>query len=75
MDALDKVPSLKQTQYIKDCQLDHKIIDIVESKEKPYLWLDENVKDFFAFDNSRELKHSKVKSYKHMGKIDFPIAQ
>ena len=27
------------------------------------------------FDNSKELKHVKVKNYKHMGKIDFPLAQ
>ena len=67
--------NIEETEYIKNCRLDKKIIDIIESDEKPYLWLDENVQDFFSFDNSRELKHSKVKSYKHMGKISFPITQ
>ena len=42
---------------------------------KPELWIDPSVDDFFKFDNSRELKHIKVKSYKHMGKIKMPIAQ
>ena len=27
------------------------------------------------FDNSKELKHVKVKEYKHMGRIDMPRAQ
>ena len=67
--------NIEETEYIKNCRLDKKIIDIIESDEKPYLWLDENVQDFFSFDNSRELKHSKVKRYKHMGKISFPITQ
>lgn len=67
--------NIEETEYIKNCRLDKNIIDIIESDEKPYLWLDENVQDFFSFDNSRELKHSKVKSYKHMGKISFPITQ
>ena len=76
MDALKEVgDDFKENQYVKDCMLDRRIMDIIESEEKPYLWLDESVKDFFSFDNSRELKHSKVKSYKHMGKISFPIAQ
>ena len=67
--------NIEETEYIKNCRLDKKIIDIIDSDEKPYLWLDESVKDFFCFDNSRELKHSKVKSYKHMGRINFPITQ
>ena len=76
MDALKEVgDDFKENQYVKDCMLDRRIMDIIESDEKPYLWLDDSVKDFFDFDNSRELKHSKVKSYKHMGKISFPIAQ
>lgn len=75
LDKLDEVQGIEETEYIKNCKLDKKIIDIIESDEKPYLWLDESVKDFFSFDNSRELKHSKVKSYKHMGKIAFPITQ
>ena len=76
MDALKEVgDDFKENQYVKDCMLDRRIMDIIESDEKPYLWLDDSVKDFFDFDNSRELKHCKVKNYKHMGKISFPIAQ
>ncbi len=75
VDLVAGADKLVETKYIKDRKLDKKIIDIIESDEQPYLWLDDSVKDFFAFDNSRELKHSKVKSYKHMGKISFPITQ
>lgn len=71
----ETVPNLEETPYIRNSRLDKRIMDIIESEESPYLWLDKDVKDFFAFDNSRELKHMKVKNYKHMGKIDFPIAQ
>lgn len=52
-----------------------RIIDMVLEPVKPTLELDNNVKDFFEFDNSKELKHVKVKNYKHMGKISFPVAQ
>ncbi len=41
----------------------------------PKLWLNPDVKDFFAFDNSRDLKDIKLTDYQHMGKISFPIAQ
>ena len=75
LEKLEEHQNMEETEYIKNSKLDKKIIDIIESEEQPYLWLDENVKDFFAFDNSRELKHCKVKNYKHMGKISFPITQ
>ncbi len=74
-DKLEEVGDTLETDYIKNCMLDRRIMDIIESDEKPYLWLDDSVKDFFSFDNSRELKHCKVKNYKHMGKINFPITQ
>lgn len=41
----------------------------------PELWLNPEVKDFFDFDNSRDLKDIKLINYRHMGKISFPIAQ
>ena len=41
----------------------------------PKLWLNPEIKDFFAFDNSKELKDIKIKGYQHMGPIKFPIAQ
>ena len=38
-------------------------------------WINPEVKNFYDYDNSRELKDIKVKEYKHMGKIKFPITQ
>lgn len=69
---------LKETdQY--DCKIDNdtllKILDLIIDPQKPYLWLNEEKKDFYEFDNSKELTDIKVKNYKHMGKIKFPIAQ
>lgn len=52
-----------------------KIVDLAQDPEKPYLWVNPEIKDFYDYDNSKELKDTKVKSYKHMGKIKFPIAQ
>lgn len=39
------------------------------------LWINKDIKDFYKFDNSRELKDIKIKKYKHHGPIKFPIAQ
>lgn len=50
-------------------------IDIASAEEDPYLWVNPEINNFYDYDNSRELKDIKVKSYKHMGKISFPIAQ
>lgn len=41
----------------------------------PKLWLNPEIKDFFDFDSSAELKDVKLIGYEHMGKISFPIAQ
>ncbi|MBQ3537177.1 MAG: thymidylate synthase [Clostridia bacterium] len=41
----------------------------------PKLWLNPEVKDFFEFDNSKDIKDIKLIDYQHMGKISFPIAQ
>ena len=50
-------------------------IDMIINGCKPELWLNPRIRDFFSFDNSRELKDIKIKKYKHMGKIEFPISQ
>ena len=50
-------------------------VDIALSEEKPTLWVNPEIKNFYDYDNSKELKDIKVKNYKHMGKIKFPIAQ
>lgn len=50
-------------------------VDISLAEEKPYLWVNPEIDNFYNYDNSKELKDIKVKEYKHMGKISFPIAQ
>ena len=72
----------KEFEHLKEKELIDKkfefipsAVDIKLSDEKPYLWVNPDIKDFYQYDNSRELKDIKVRQYKHMGKIDFPIAQ
>ncbi len=43
--------------------------------EAPTLWINPEVKDFYKFDNSRELKDIKIENYKHHGKIEFEITK
>lgn len=52
-----------------------KIIDMIFNPTKTELILNPNIDDFFLFDNSKDLKDVKIKNYKHMGKIKFPITQ
>ena len=49
--------------------------ETLEDLEAPELWLNPEKKDFYQFDNSRELKDIKIRKYKHHGKISFPISQ
>lgn len=42
--------------------------------EAPKLWINPEIKDFFNFDNSKELKDIKLIDYKHHGKISLPVA-
>ncbi len=65
----------KDSKEYRIMDSDIRIIDLILEPSKPELWLDSSIDNFFEFDNSRELKHCKVKKYKHMGKIDFPLAQ
>lgn len=65
----------KESEEYKVVSSDIRIIDLILEPTKPELWLDSSIDDFFKFDNSKELKHVKVKKYKHMGKITMPIAQ
>lgn len=41
----------------------------------PKLWLNPDIHDFFAFDNSRELKDIKLIDYQHQGKIKMPVTE
>jgi len=58
-----------------DVDTELRIIDIILNPSTPDLWLNQEIDDFFSFDNSKELKDSKIKGYKHMGKLPMPIAQ
>ena len=49
--------------------------DTLEDLPAPELWLNPEIKDFYEFDNSKELKDIKVRKYNHHGKISFPISQ
>ena len=51
------------------------IIDFTIEHEKPEVVINEEIKDFFKFDNSRNLNDIKLKKYKHLGKLHFDIAQ
>lgn len=46
----------------------------LEDYEAPKLWINPEIKDFFKFDNSKELKDIKLIDYKHHGKISMPVA-
>ena len=71
---LSLIEDKESDEYLKT-DSDLRIIDIILNPVKPELWLDSSIDDFYKFDNSKELKHVKVKNYKHMGKISFPISQ
>lgn len=45
-----------------------------EAKPAPKLWINPKVKDFFAFDSSKELKDIKLIGYEHLGKIPMPVS-
>lgn len=41
----------------------------------PKLWLNPEVKDFYDFDNSRELKDIRLDGYEHLGVIKMPVTE
>ena len=49
--------------------------ETLEDYPAPKLWINPEVKDFYKFDNTKELKDIKIVDYKHHGKIEFKIAQ
>jgi len=65
----------KQQELSKKSEKISRAVDIALAEEKPYLWVNPEITNFYDYDNSKELKDIKVKEYKHMGKINFPIAQ
>lgn len=45
-----------------------------ECLEAPKLWINPEIKDFFKFDNSKELQDIKLIDYNHLGKISMPVS-
>ncbi len=43
--------------------------------EPPKLWLNPDIKDFYDFDNSRQLKDIKLEGYEHLGVIKMPVTE
>ena len=43
--------------------------------DAPKLWINPKVKDFFKFDNSRELLDIKLEGYEHQGRIAMPVTE
>ena len=65
----------KKSEKYRLLDTKYRIIDIILNPTKAEMKLNSEIDDFFKFDNSKELKDAKVLNYKHMGKINFPIAQ
>lgn len=45
-----------------------------QARPAPKLWLNPEIKDFFEFDNSRELKDIKLIGYEHLGKVPMEVS-
>lgn len=45
--------------------------ETLEDLEAPELWINEEIDDFFEFDNSRDLKDIKIRKYKHHERLTF----
>ena len=41
----------------------------------PKLWLNPKIKDFYKFDNSKELKDIKLENYENLGAIKMPVTE
>lgn len=63
--------------HIYENQIDgikEQISRLKDEKEAPKLWINPEIKDFFLFDNSKELKDIKLIGYEHCGKISMPVS-
>ncbi len=70
---------------IKDAHIYENQIDGIKEQIKRYdenkdypsptITINKEIKDFYKFDNSKQLKDIKIENYQHMGPIKFPIAQ
>lgn len=66
---------LKEILNNTNDQLTLNIIDMIINPEKPELWINDSIKDFFSFDNSKDCKDIKIKKYKSTGPIHFDITK
>ena len=41
----------------------------------PTLWINPDIRDFFKFDNSKDLKDIKLENYNHAGRIKMPVTE
>lgn len=65
----------KEDDLYKEIDTELKIIDMLLYPTKPTLELDKSICEFKDFDNSKDIKHVKIKNYKHMGSIKFKVTQ
>lgn len=65
----------KDTKKYQLLDTEARIAELVLHPTTPTLELDPSVKDFYDFDNSKELKHVRIQNYQHMGKISIPVSQ
>lgn len=65
----------KEDDLYKEIDTELKIIDMLLYPTKPILELDKSIHEFKDFDNSKDIKHVKIKDYKHMGSIKFKVTQ
>lgn len=72
---LDYGKDLLCEKRLKEIDTELRIIDMILNPSTPELWLNPDIKDFFDFDNSKDIKDVKVLNYKHMGSLKIPIAQ
>ena len=54
---------------------DEKIATDGKLFDAPELWINPDIKDFFKFDNSKELRDIKLINYEHQGKISMPVTE
>lgn len=74
MNLGEEFPILTTKQlFIRQAVLE--MLWIYQAKSNDVRRLNPDVKNFFDYDNSKDLNDVKVLNYKHHGKIKFPIAQ
>lgn len=71
----------QMTYVINNAHIYENQIDGIKEQMKrkplkaPKLWINPKVKDFFKFDNSKDLKDIRLENYQHQGKIIMPVTE